>query len=169
LHFHVLTISVGLGRQLRVTPAIGAGLPITFGEVEVEEVVVFGEPKMSTHKQTWTKVNAPVDHKIAPLVDVLSLFPKLQTIESCQKVSNAGDAPAWVSFLYGDYWDDPWLPLASFLLGYLGPRLMQEVGDRAHVSIQVCDGHVQGELAVQPSALPVVIKAIRKLSKDFGN
>ena len=99
-----------------------------------------------------------MDTGIKDLVDALSAFPQLQTIESCQGDS---EHEAWVCFYYGMH---PWRDLAKFLLGYLGPRLSREVGDRANVSIQVTEsGQVRGELAIRPGATRVVIKALKGL------
>ena len=115
----------------------------------------------------WATVNAPVDEGIAELIEALARFPHLQTIESCEGgVSNH----PWVCFVYGAYWENPWRDLAHFVLGYLGPRLMQELGDGVSVSIHVREsGTVQGELSVNPSALQGEIKALIRLSRAYGD
>jgi len=41
---------------------------------------------MATHTQTWVKVNAPVDERIAELVSLLNRVEGLETLQSCPKV-----------------------------------------------------------------------------------
>lgn len=115
------------------------------------------------HAQKWVKVNAPVDAGLEKLMQSLSAFPRLQTIESCQGNSTR---PAWVCFSYGNSWEHPWRELAAFALGYLGPGLISRVGDRAGVVIRVTTlGRVQAELTVRPGALRQTVKALRALAR----
>lgn len=117
------------------------------------------------HRQTWVKVNVPVDERVADLVRRLNAFPRLQTIESCQ---GASERPAWVCFSFGDYWRHSWRDLASFVLGYLGPGLAREVGDRATVTLRVTEsGLVHGELVVRPGAIQLTLRALTRLLRDF--
>jgi len=88
---------------------------------------------MAKHAQTWVKVNAPVDQQISGIVTALSLFPSLETIESCGGAENRGP---WVCFRYGAYWEHPWRDLADFVLGYMAPALREKVGDDVSVRIQ---------------------------------
>ena len=113
---------------------------------------------MAIHKQTWAKVNAPVDEGVKDLVEALSAFPKLQTIESCQ-----GDGEGqWVGFWYGD---GDCRELADFVLGFLAPTLHKEVGDGVVISIQIDSAGVpQGDLLVRPGALRRTLRAIRTAS-----
>lgn len=100
------------------------------------------------------------------LVEALSAFPELQTLESCEGDESQG---AWVSFWYGSYWDHSWHDLSEFVLGYLGPRLAREVGDSAELAIRVTESGVpQGELSIRPGAAPVVINALRNLARSSG-
>ena len=120
---------------------------------------------MSRHATTWVKVNVPVDTGIVDLVNSLSAFPQLQTIESCQ---GNDKQPAWVCFQYGDHWAHPWRALAEFALGCLGPGLADQVGDRAGVAIHVTEsGRIQGELTVRPGALELVVETVKRLREDF--
>lgn len=114
------------------------------------------------HTQRWVKVNAPVDAELEELVRVLSAFPRLQTIESCQGTEAR---PAWVCFTYGNSWNHPWRELASFVLDYLGPGLMSRVGDRADLVLRVTMGKVQAELTVRPGAMRQTVKALRNLAR----
>lgn len=116
---------------------------------------------MCSHKHNWVKVNASVDETIIPLVSALSLFPKLQTVESCQ-----GDAkrPAWVSFYYGEQWGGSWKEIADFVLGEFGPGIVKEVGDNVNISLRVTGtGLIMGEISVRPEAIGMVTRAINRL------
>jgi hypothetical protein len=121
---------------------------------------------MASHSQTWVKVNVPVDRGIQGLVTALSLFPSLETVESCEGNGNDG---AWVCFRYGAYWEHPWRDLADFVLGYLAPRLTEMVGDNANLRIQTKpSGNVFGELSIRREAIPNVEMALRQLVRDFN-
>jgi hypothetical protein len=121
---------------------------------------------MCTHEQVWVKVNAPVDRGAGLLITALSAFPKLQTLESCEDL----DGWAWVTFVYGEHWKRPWNDLAKFVLGFLGPALAKELGDRVRMSVQVTEaGLYRAEMAVQTAAIPATIKLLAKLSAKFGD
>jgi hypothetical protein len=121
---------------------------------------------MTAHKQVYTKVNAPVDRGISPLVSALSLFPKLQTIESCEDLNGW----AWVAFTYGDHWERPWEDLARFVLGFLGPAVMSTLGDRAKISVHVTEaGLYHAEMAIEKPAISATVKLLRKLSSNFSD
>lgn len=95
----------------------------------------------------------------------LGKFTRLQTIESCEGSANNG---AWVCFRYGEDRPESWQELADFILGYLGPRLAEEIGDLATVSITVTScGLPQGELSVRPGAMTETISSIEKIADDF--
>lgn len=117
---------------------------------------------MPHHKQVFVKVNAPVDVGVAGIVSALAGFDKLETVESCEKGSNES---AWVCFLYGDYWEDPWRDLVEFAFGQLAPHLIAEVGDDAGVRVQSTPGGVFGELTVRPGAETSVECALRTLAE----
>lgn len=119
------------------------------------------------HAQRFVKVNAPVDEGIIDLVSALSSFSNLQTTSSCEGSANH---PARVCFIYGNYCgEDHWRDLAEFVLGFFGPRLTREVGDRATIDLHICEsGLIQAELTVFPGCLPTVVKAIRKIRRFFS-
>jgi|GEM_PF-2034348 len=122
--------------------------------------------KKNPHKQTWAKVNVPVDVGVGGIVETLSSFPNLETIESCE---GDGEQGCWVCFRYGAYWKHSWCELANFVLGFLGDRLMKLVGDDATIKIQVTpSGNIFGELSVRPGAAPRVEAALRTLSQEFS-
>ncbi len=121
---------------------------------------------MRTHTQTWVKVNAPVDSGMADLINALSKFSNLQTIESCEDIKEW----AWVTFVYGNYWNRPWEDLAKFVFGFLGPHFASEMGDRVRLSMHVTEaGLYRAEMAVQISAIPTAVKFVLKLSSEFEN
>src|SRR5208282_3991030 len=66
--------------------------------------VLFNLKGQRMHTQTWAKVNAPVDTGVCGLVSALSMFPSLETIESCE--CSVGEC-AWICFRYGAYWEHP--------------------------------------------------------------
>ncbi|HUI87916.1 MAG TPA: hypothetical protein VLX61_04250 [Anaerolineales bacterium] len=110
------------------------------------------------HKKTWIKVNVQVDEGIKELVEALSAFPKLQTIESCQGSQNT---PAWVCFYYGNSISE----LSDFVLRYLGKELAEKLGDRVSLSIQIkSSGLPQGELQVRHEAIRICTKVLKQLA-----
>lgn len=120
--------------------------------------------RMEHHSQTWAKVNAPVDQGVRGLIEALSAFPNLETVESCEGSDEQGP---WICFRYGDYWEHPWRDLADFVLGYMAPKLVSAVGDDASVRIQVKpSGLVFGELSVRPGAASRVEAALWELARD---
>lgn len=117
---------------------------------------------MAVHEQTWVKVNAPVDRGIAELVTALSGFSKLQTIESCQ----GDNGWAWVCFACGDS-GRSWRELAEFVLGFLGPRVVGELGDRVNVSVHVTEaGLYRAEMAVRTEAISATVALLNDLQRD---
>lgn len=117
---------------------------------------------MGAHEQIWVKVNVPVDKGVSGIVSILSLFPSLETVESCE---HALDRGPWVCFRYGAYWEHPWRDLAEFVFGYMAPHLLQSVGDAANVRVQATPGgQFFGELSVRPEAVPEVETALRELA-----
>lgn len=118
------------------------------------------------HSQAWVKVNAPVDEGVRGIIEALSAFPKLETIESCEGDSIKGP---WVCFRYGSYWDDSGHELSNFVLGFLGKNLMALVGDDALISIQVLtSGNLMAELSVRHGAAPRIEAALKELLRDFS-
>ena len=109
-------------------------------------------------------MNAPVDRGAASLIEALSSFPKLQTVESCEGINGW----AWVTFVYGEACQETWEGLAKFVFGFLGPALTGELGDRVRVSMHVTEaGLYRAEMAVCTKAIPATIKVIAKLRSEF--
>jgi hypothetical protein len=117
------------------------------------------------HKQSYIKVNVPVDHKISSLVTALSKFTELETIESCE---GTDDKRAWVCFRYGKYWEHPWHDLSNFMLGFMAPQLTSMVGDDVNIRIQITgSGQIFGELSIRPGAIRRVEKALYSIARKF--
>lgn len=114
-----------------------------------------------THRPTWAKVNASVDIGVKELVEALSEFPPLQTIESCEDIR---DGTAWACFRYGHFIESPADELAEFVLKFLGPRLVKELGDGVHISIYFDSaGLLFGELSVRPGAMADTVRVLKRL------
>ena len=112
---------------------------------------------MNSHTQKWVKVNAPVDEGISDLIEALSMFPRLETIESCQ------GEPAWICFRLGSYQE-----LAEFVCGYFGVGLARLIGDAANVSIRVTESEIiRGELSVRPGMIDATARAVERLARDY--
>lgn len=83
---------------------------------------------MATHEQTWVKVNAPVDSKIADIVSLLNSVDGLETLDSCQ--GDPGEREAYIYFSYGD-----WHNLSAFVFERLRPEL-RSLADDARVRLE---------------------------------
>jgi hypothetical protein len=118
------------------------------------------------HQQTWTKVNAPVDQGVSALVEALSRFHELETVESCQGDQNEG---SWVCFRYGRYWEEPWRDLTEFVFGFLAPRLFEKVGDSAQLVLRPRAGGIAlADLSIRPMMERDVEAALQELAADFS-
>jgi hypothetical protein len=113
------------------------------------------------HIQTYAKVNAKVDVGIVPLIEALSLFPGLETIESCQRDENG----AWVCFQYGEGWRS----LAEFVFSFFGPELERRVADDAAVVMRYAPGggFILADLTVRPGMADRVAVAIAEIASAF--
>ena len=136
------------------------------------------KPEFSTagHKQVWAKVNAHVDEGIRDLIEALSAFPKLRTFESCQgdvenpiRDDGSEGVPAMVFFEYGQHHQaHDYQEIADFVLGYLGPALMKEMGDLVRIIINVADyGWVRADLTVRAGAMDRTVETVRQLRREF--
>ena len=117
---------------------------------------------MPAHTQAWVKVNAQVDCDLLDLITALSLFPTLQTIESCQ---GEGVEPAWVCFSFGGCWKES----AAFVLGFLAPRLSKRVGDGAALVLRPRQwGELLVDLSVRREALEATSAALIEIAGEFS-
>ena len=107
-------------------------------------------------------MNAAVNGGIAELITALSAFPTLETIESCQ--GEPGEA-SWLCFYYGHYWEHPWREIVAFLFDFLGPRLLERVGDGIRLSLHVTEtGVPRAEMVVRPGAMSGTVEVLRELA-----
>lgn len=114
------------------------------------------------HDQVFAKVNVPVDIGVRSIIEALSAFDGLQTVESCE------GPPIWVSFRYGRWWEHPWRDLAAFLFGFLGPELAALIGDRASVQAVVSEtGAVLAEITVREGVQGQPQGALTKLREGW--
>ncbi len=112
------------------------------------------------HETVWVKVNVPVDRGVAALVEALSQFARLRTIESCQ------GPPAWVCFDAGEEIGE-WHQLADLVLDILAPAISQIEGARFEIIAD--SGPPQGELTVCPEALYATVRRLQWLAnKEAG-
>ncbi|MGH2511031.1 MAG: hypothetical protein ACRDHZ_27020, partial [Ktedonobacteraceae bacterium] len=108
------------------------------------------------------KVNVQVDAGIAGIVSALSLFPQLQTIESCE----ASRGAPWVCFSCSN--GRSWKPIAEFTLGFLAPKLFETVGDAVSIDLRpTVGGEVLADMIVRPEVLESVQAAIMTLAEEF--
>lgn len=119
--------------------------------------------KMPCHQQSWAKVNVPVDSEIVGLIEALSAFPALETIESCQGHDN--DLTR-VCFMYGDYWVHPWHDLAEFVFGFLAPGLAKDIGDDASLIVRLSENGVAlCHLTIRPGAVKRTVNSLKRLQE----
>lgn len=55
------------------------------------------------HEQVDARVNVPVDRGVAPLVEALSAFEGVYTVDSCECDDRSN---AYVAFVYGEDWEE---------------------------------------------------------------
>jgi hypothetical protein len=115
---------------------------------------------MTVHEQTWVKVNAPVDKGIAPLIEALSQFPSVRTLDSCEGTTET----AWVCFDCGEV---DWKKLSEFVLSVIGPPLMAEFGDRIELTVRITEsGLYRAEMTVSKSVISAVSNTVKGLSRS---
>jgi hypothetical protein len=113
----------------------------------------------------WVRINAPVDVGIAPVIEALSAFPALRTLASCEGDS---EVPATVAFIVGDDRADGWRELADLVLGFMGPALMRELGDRVGLAVRVTEaGTIRGELRILPGLVPRTAAVLHQLAAQL--
>lgn len=117
------------------------------------------------HIQTFVKVNVPVDKGIKDLIEALSKFPHLQAIESCE---NIGNETAWICFRYGSHWEYSGSELINFIFKYLGPKMINKLGDRVHISVSLREERdVIAEITVRAGAMNKTIKTVKQIYHEF--
>lgn len=103
------------------------------------------------------RVNAQVVGGVSALIEALSSFPAVRTLESCE---GSGDS-AWVCF---DCGEQNWKALAEFVFGVLGPPLIAEFGDHINVSVGITgSGMYRAEMIVKKASIPALSHTVKHL------
>lgn len=122
---------------------------------------------MTYHKQSVAKVNVLVDENLVGVIQALSRFPLLRTIESCEGEAVDKDGKEWatVFFEYGDGWKEP----SEFVFGFLGPHLADIMSDHIHVSLYVNQtwGRIQGLIKIRPGCIKWAVESINSLADSY--
>jgi hypothetical protein len=129
--------------------------------------------KKTSHKQVLIEVNegnkkiiVKIDENIKNIILILNKFNGLETIESCQGDENN---PAWLCFKY-KYWQHPYQNLVDFVFGFLGPYLIERVGDSIIINIYATSsGSFLAELGIRPGTIKMVELAMEDAFQLFEN
>lgn len=107
---------------------------------------------MTSHAQTWVKVNAHVDQGVAEIVELLNSVPHLQTVDSCQ--GEPGEAYVYFRL-------EGWQSLAKFLFEVVEPAL-RSVGESA-VFIESLNGNPPlGKISFRAESCDEVLSALKE-------
>ncbi len=112
---------------------------------------------MAVHEQVWVKVNAQVDRGVAEIIKVLSAFPNVRTLESCE----GNDDSAWICF---DCGEEDWKSLSEFVFTVIGPHLMTNFGDRVSLSVRITEsGMYRAEMTICKAVISAASKTMEQL------
>jgi hypothetical protein len=112
---------------------------------------------MSTHAQTWVKVNAPVDAGVAELVAILNSVDGLETLQSCQ--GDAGGRDGYVYFACGD-----WRKMCEFVFQRIGPTLKSRLDDDAKLVVEATSADSpMAKLSFKAEAMNVMVSALKEV------
>lgn len=112
---------------------------------------------MSTHDQTWVKVNAPVDSGVADLVSVLNSLDGLETLQSCQ--GDVGGRDGYVYFAYGD-----WHKLCKFVFQTAGPFLKTRFDENVKLTVEATLADApMAKLSFKAEATSILASALKEV------
>ena len=112
---------------------------------------------MSTHPQTWVKVNATVDAEIAELVRTLNDVDGLETLQSCQ--GEPGGKCGYVYFSFGD-----WHTLCRFAFETIGPTLKNRADEDVTLAVEVSSADLpMAKLSFKAEAIGVIVSALKEV------
>lgn len=111
---------------------------------------------MPNHRQTWIKVNAPIDAKIADLVSVLNSVDGLETLQSCQGGPDVG--LGYVYFSLGE-----WENLCRFVFVRFAPHLRGYLGEDVKLEIIAAESSPIAKLSFSADAVPLVTSALKEV------
>lgn len=110
------------------------------------------------HAEAFVKVNAAVDEGIVDLVEALSQFPELVTIESCQ--GDPAGVQAFVFFRFGS-----WRKCGEFLFDRLLPTLPPDLmASTAFTVTAYSSDHALGQIYVDPAGIGSLASKVRELA-----
>ena len=112
-----------------------------------------GNTTPTPHRESWAKVNVPVDEGAVEVVELLSMIPELETISSCQ--GDRGLNRGYVSFRYGD-----WKRTGAFLFEELQPAL-DTVGVPGRYELKVLE--TMGVIEFSPDLIPQITAALKSV------
>jgi hypothetical protein len=110
---------------------------------------------MSTHSQTWVKVNAPIDTGIAEMVSLLNGISGLETLQSCQ--GEPGHRQGYVYFSFGE-----WQNLCRFVFDRMAPRLQSYLGEDVTLEIIAAE-QPMAKMSFSAEAIPKVTSALKEV------
>lgn len=117
---------------------------------------------MAAHEQTWVRVNAQVDKRMARIVSALSQIEGLQTLQSCQ--GNERGSEAYIYFWYG-----PWQETCRFVFAALLPALQSAGIEDVNVSVEVFNGSLPtGKIGFSARALERATLAVEAFVNASG-
>jgi hypothetical protein len=107
------------------------------------------------HTQTWIKVNAPIDERIAELVATLNRVEGLETLQSCQ--GEPGEQRGYVYFSFGE-----WQNLCRFVFEDIAPRLKDYLGEDVKLEVVVGE-RPMARMSFSAEAVPTVTSALKEV------
>lgn len=110
---------------------------------------------MSIHPQTWVKVNAPVDAKIAELVRTLNHVEGLETLQSCQ--GETGGHHGYIYFSLGK-----WQNLCRFVFDDVAPRLNPYLGEDVKLEVIAAERPI-AKMSFSAEAIARVTSALKEM------
>ena len=111
---------------------------------------------MPRHRQTFVKVNAPVDEGIAELISTLSEIEGLETLESCE-----GDfeTDAFIVFRLGD-----WRKCGALLFEGFLPLMSPDLRSAVSLSLRAYDtDNALASISLDASAVRPMTDCVRRL------
>jgi len=110
---------------------------------------------MATHSQSWVKVNAPVDAKIAEMVSLLNTVDGLETLQSCE--GDPGERQGYVYFSL-----DGWQNLCHFVFDRMAPRLNPYLGEDVRLEVIAAERPI-AKMSFSAEAVQQVTSALKEM------
>jgi hypothetical protein len=110
---------------------------------------------MASHPQTWVKVNAAIDARIAEIVALFNQVEGLETLQSCQ--GEPGERQAYIYFSFGE-----WQTLCRFVFDSMTPRLTEYLGEDVKLEIIAAE-RPMAKMSFSAEAIPQVTSALKEV------